>query len=81
MQLSSRKCVKNVTEAALLATDSLERDGIVFQKMESRKKYPFAELDHMRKFPEQLLYCCSLKTWDFENTAYTFPVNQKFQNT
>ena len=32
--------VKDVTEAALLATDSLERDGIVFQKMESRKKYP-----------------------------------------
>ena len=32
--------VKDVTEAALVAADSLERDEIVFQKMESRKKYP-----------------------------------------
>ena len=32
--------VKDVTEAALLATDSRERDGIVFQKIASRKKNP-----------------------------------------
>ena len=31
--------MKDVKEGALLATESLERDGIVFQKIESRKKY------------------------------------------
>ena len=32
--------VKDVTEVALLATDCKERDGIVFQKLASRKKNP-----------------------------------------
>lgn len=33
--------VKDVTEAAMLATDSKERDGIVFNKLSSRKKVPY----------------------------------------
>jgi hypothetical protein len=32
--------VKDVTEVATLCTDSLERDGAVFQKVASRKIYP-----------------------------------------
>ena len=34
--------VKDVTEAALVATDARERDGIVFQKLASRKKMPLS---------------------------------------
>lgn len=33
--------VKDVTEAALAATDARERDGLVFQKLYSRKKVPY----------------------------------------
>ena len=33
--------VKDVTEAAMLASDSKERDGIVFNKLFSRKKVPY----------------------------------------
>ena len=33
--------VKDVTEAVLMATDSKERDGIVFNKLSSRKKMPY----------------------------------------
>ena len=32
--------VKDVTEAALVCTDSRERDGLVFQKSKSREKNP-----------------------------------------
>ena len=34
--------VKDVTEAALVATDARERDGIVFQKLASRKRLPYS---------------------------------------
>ena len=34
--------VKDVTEAALVATDARDRDGIVFQKLASRKKMPYS---------------------------------------
>ena len=33
--------VKDVTEAAMRASDSKERDGIVFNKLFSRKKVPY----------------------------------------
>ena len=35
------RAVKDVTEAALAATDPKERDGLVFQKLASRKKVKY----------------------------------------
>ena len=34
------RAVKEVTSASAVCADSLERDGIIFQKMRSRKQFP-----------------------------------------
>ena len=35
------RCVKEVTEASTLCVDSVERDGLIFQKMSARMKNPY----------------------------------------
>ena len=40
--VSVERGVKDVTGAALVCADSKERDGVIFQKITSRKKHPRA---------------------------------------
>ena len=41
--VSVERGVKEVTSAAAVCADSRERDGIIFQKLSSRKKNPLAK--------------------------------------
>ena len=45
--------VKDVTEAALKCTDSDQRDGIIFQKIEARKKNPYKNRNKVKAVIEE----------------------------
>ena len=45
--------VKDVTEAALKCTDSDERDGIIFQKIQARNKNPYKNRNKVKALIEE----------------------------